>query len=288
MREGIVAKRLSHWESSSKRKWCILFAHCPSNFNKAEFFKEIPNSLSKTLKCYDNIALAGDHNIDLLDPSKDTSNHFSDLLDVFSLKNLVKEPTCSKSDKGSLIDIPLTNKPRSFHKTQGFGTGISDFHKLIVTVLTSYYKKLPLKNISYKNAKSFEKATFLQDLDSRLIRGDVYNNCQEPYNKLTQIFSEVLDYHAPVKRKPVRANQAPFMTRDLSKAIIIKSKANSMYVKCPSTENYLTFKKAKNKCTSIYKKANKDYFEEATKYGVIANKNFWKKLKPFLTNMRIK
>ena len=99
------------------------------------------------MKCYDNIALAGDLNIDLLDPSKDTSNHLSDLLDVFNLKNLVKEPTCFKSDKGSLIDIILTNKPRSFHKTQGFVTGISDFHKLVVTVLRSYCKKLPLKSI---------------------------------------------------------------------------------------------------------------------------------------------
>ena len=157
MREGIVAKRLSHCESPSiesicleltisKRKWCILFAYRPQNFNKGEFFKEISNSLSKALKCYDNIALADDLNIDLLDPSKDTSNHLSDLLDVFILKNLVKESTSFKSDKGSLIDI-LTNKPRSFHKTQGFITGISDFHKLIVTVLRSYYKKLPPKNI---------------------------------------------------------------------------------------------------------------------------------------------
>ena len=46
--------------------------------------------LSKALKCYDNIALAGDLNIDLLDPSKDTSNHLCDQLDVFNFKNLVK------------------------------------------------------------------------------------------------------------------------------------------------------------------------------------------------------
>ena len=49
---------------------------------------------------------------------------------------------------------------------------ISDFHKL-VTVLRSYYKKLPPKNISYRNVKRFEKATFLRDLDSRLIQGEV-------------------------------------------------------------------------------------------------------------------
>ena len=84
-----------------------------------------------------------------------------------------------------------------------------------------------------------------------------------------QIFSEVPDYHAPVKHKVVRGNQAPFMTKDLSKTIMMKSKAKNHYVKWPSRENFLGFKKAKNKCTSINKKAKKDHFKEATKYGVV-------------------
>ena len=159
----------------------------PPKFQKeGEFFREISNTFSKALKCYGNIVLAGNLNIESLD---NTSNHLSDLLDVFNLKNLVKEPTCFMSDKGSLIDIIPTNKPRSFHKTQGFVTDISDFHKLVVTVLRSYYKKLPPKNILYRNVKRFKKTTFIRDLDSRLIQGEVYNNCQESYSKLTQIFS---------------------------------------------------------------------------------------------------
>ena len=148
MREDIIAKRLPHCESPSiesicteliisKRKWCVLFVYCPPNFNKGEFFNEISNTLSKSLKIYDNIVLACDLNTDLLDPSKDTSNHLSDLSDVFNLKNLVKEPTCFMSDKGFLINIILINKSRSFHKTKDFLTGISDSHKLVVTVLRS-------------------------------------------------------------------------------------------------------------------------------------------------------
>ena len=49
--------------------------------------------------------------------------------------------------------------------------------------------------------KDLKKQLSFRDLDIRLIQGEVYNNCQEPYDKLTQIFSEVLDYHAPVERK---------------------------------------------------------------------------------------
>ena len=87
----------------------------PPNFNKGEFFNKISDTLSKALKSYDNIIFAGVLNIDLLDPSKNTSHHYSHLLDVFNLKSFVREHTCFMSDKGSLIDI-LANKPSSFHK----------------------------------------------------------------------------------------------------------------------------------------------------------------------------
>ena len=73
-----------------------MFAYRPQNFNKGELFKQISTALSKALKCHGNIVLAGVGNTDLLDLSKDTSNHLSDLLEVFTLKNLVKEPTCLK------------------------------------------------------------------------------------------------------------------------------------------------------------------------------------------------
>ena len=91
-------------------------------------------------------------------------------------------------------------------------------------MLRSYYRKLPPRKILYRNVKRFEKTTFLRDLDGRLIQGEFYNNCQEPYNKSTQIFSEVIDYHATVRQKVVRANQVLFMTKDISKLIMMQSK----------------------------------------------------------------
>ena len=48
------------------------------------------------------------------------------------------------------------------------------------------------------------------------------------------------------------------MTKDLNKAIMMKSKAKKTVHIWPSTENVIAFKKPKNKCTSsISKKAKK-------------------------------
>ena len=90
------------------------------------------------------------------------------------------------SDERCLIDIFLTIKLRFFYIAHVFVTSIRDFHKLLVTVLRSYYKKLLRKNILYRITKSFEKTTFLRDLYSRLIQCELYINCQEPDKKLSK------------------------------------------------------------------------------------------------------
>ena len=52
------------------------------------------------------------------------------------------------------------------------------------------------------------------------------------------MFSEVLDYHNPVKQKVVRGNQASFMTKNLSQPIILESKAENQYAKWGSREHF--------------------------------------------------
>lgn len=91
-----------------------------------------------------------------------------------------------------MIDVILTNKPKTFQKTHSFVTWISNFYKLAVTVLKYYFTKLP-QRILYTNDKNFGKTTFLQDLGSRFIQGELYYNSNDLHNKLMQIFLAVFD-----------------------------------------------------------------------------------------------
>ena len=93
---------------------------------------------------YDNVLLAGGLSIDELKTGSDSSNHLSDAKDVFNFINLVKKPTCFKSQDGTLIDLMLTNRPRSFLKSQNFEIGLSDCHKLVVSILRASFKNYNL------------------------------------------------------------------------------------------------------------------------------------------------
>ena len=143
----------------------------------------------------------GNYNILLLE---DFDSEFSepclnDFCDIYNLKNLVKEPTCYKNpDNPSCIDLFLTNRPRTFQCTTKIETGNSNFHKLVVTVLKTFYKKKRPKIIHYRNYKNSENGSFCQDLKKELLKFDVTNAALSKFNDTVL---SVLDKHAPKKKK---------------------------------------------------------------------------------------
>ena len=150
-----------------------------------------------------------------------------------------------KKTTGTSIDILLTKRPRSFLKTGIFETGITDHHKLILSFFRSYFLRIPPKTIQYRKYKTFNESSFLHELDQELLKGDMYKNNRDMFSTFTETFRRVLDKHAPLKTKRVRENQSPFMTKELRKAVMNKSKTRNKYIKWPSKESFLAEKSKK-------------------------------------------
>ena len=110
----------------------------------------------------------------MLDLKCDANSYFSDLKDTYNLPNLVKSATCFKSSKGTLLDVLLTTKPKSFQKTFVCETGLSDHHELVATIFRSTFMKLPSKIIKYRSYKNFDENKFCRNLDQILIKGYIY------------------------------------------------------------------------------------------------------------------
>ena len=64
------------------------------------------------------------------------------------------------------------------------------------------------------------------------------------------------------------------MTKQLSKAIMTRSKIKNKYNKWPSRENFLALKQISNKCTNLTKTAKKQYFAESAENQSSTNKSF--------------
>ena len=95
---------------------------------------------------------------------------------------------------------------------------------------------------------------------------------------------ELLDEHAPIKKKFLSANNAPYMTKALRKAIMKQSELKSKYFKNQSTDDFKLYKKHKNYCSKLYKKERKRYYNSMNLTNLNDNRHFWKTVKPFLSD----
>ena len=188
---------------------------------------------------YHKFVLCRDLNAEQSEPG------LSEFLLKYDSKNLVIEKICFKNPENPrCIDLFLVNSVQSFQNTFVLAAGVSDFHKMILTVLkTSFTKSAPKKSV-YRNYKNFNSHSFKIDLKKQL-------KYTEFYESFENVFLNVLQKHAPLKTKVVRA---PYVSRTLRKAIMKRSELERKYLKNRINENKIRYKKQKNFCSKLYKK----------------------------------
>ena len=176
----------------------------------------------------------------------------SDFCSLFNFKSLIKDPTCFKNPENpSCIDLILTNKPHSFQNTAVLETGLSDFHKLTLTVLKTSFRKMPPKVITYRNYKYYSDINFCNELNFYLKGVDLNRISNDEYVHLVM---DVFNRHAPLKLRYVRANDCPFITKYLRKEHMKRSKLRNMFLKEKTEEHAKAYKRQRNKCVSRLKK----------------------------------
>ena len=166
-------------------------------------------------------------------------------------------------------------------KTTTVETGLSDFHKMVVTVLKTTFPKQGPIVINYRNYKKYDENVFKSDLRQELQKIDPSNL---NYSSFETAFDRVLDKHAPVKKKYVRANDKPFMTRALRKATMLRSMLRNKYNEDRTAENWNKFRKQRNSCAKLFRKEKRNYYNNLDISHITDNKKFWKTVKPFFSD----
>ena len=94
------------------------------------------------MKSFDNNLIMRDLNSEVIE------NCLNGFHNVNSLKTLNRGPICFKnSNNPSCIDLFLTNRQQCFQQACAIEMGISDFNKMVVTVMKTHYKRQKAKTI---------------------------------------------------------------------------------------------------------------------------------------------
>ena len=86
-------------------------------------------------------------------------------------KNLVQQKNCFKStNNSSCINLFVTNSPRSFQNTITLASGLSGFHKMILTIIKSTFPK----QIVYRKLKNFDLNNLKIEIRTKMPSIDKY------------------------------------------------------------------------------------------------------------------
>ena len=116
----------------------------------------------------------------------------------------------------------LTNSIWSFQNSCAIETGLSNFHKMIVSVLKIYFQKREAKFIYFRDYRNFSKEDFRQQVLKDILKATQHCDIVS-YESFLSICQRALDSRASKKPKYVRSNHSPFINKTILKAIMDRS-----------------------------------------------------------------
>ena len=105
--------------------------------------------------------------------------------------------------------------------------------------------------ITYRNYKNYDNDVF---------RSEIETFCSLNETDLG-LFKEsifcIFNKHAPIRKKYLRANEAPFMTKELNNAIMKRSRYRNKFLKDKSQTSWENYKIQRNLCKKLLRKTRK-------------------------------
>ena len=138
----------------------------------------------------------------------------------YNFKSLINKPTCYKNPDNPCIDLILISCLNYFQNSSVFESGLSDFHKLILTIFKSKILQQRPNIISYWNYERFDTQTF------EGVISKTEQNTSMDFEAFKRTIVDTLDKRASSKKKYLRAH---FFTKELRKVIMNKSRLRNQF-----------------------------------------------------------
>ena len=271
------------------REWKSLITGENSTEAQEREFSKLTNIWRRlTAEPKDFIAL-GDTNIDMFkmeDPTYAQRN-LADILKDFLLEEscyqIVEDFTRIKlvndEVQRSCIDHVTVNCIDKVSKPEILGVGQSDHLGLLVTKKTRELRTCArtTKKRVYKN---FDANKFLSDIREAKDKGlcdmmHMTEDIETAADVFTEVFSQVLEKHAPLKIIQNRNNYVPYISKELN---VLRSERNFLKEKAAETghaEDYRNYKQLRNEVTMKLKTAKSDYYKDKFKDESMNSKEIW-------------
>ena len=126
--------------------------------------------------------------------------HMEHFCESYRFKSLIKDTACFKNPENpSCSDLMLTNSPYNFQNSCVIEIGLSNIHKMMVSVKKTTFEKLKPRIVQYRDYTRFSNDNFRKKLLESLFLENINTN-SNGLEKFLKIFINILDQMAPRKK----------------------------------------------------------------------------------------
>ena len=150
-------------EPPKSRPYIIVAWHRPPS-DPVESFNKLEKILAFLVKEGKEIILIGDTNCDLLNSEDNNTKHMCELYNLFSLKQLIEEPTMETLSSSTLIDHIATSSPSNVVESGVLQISMSDHFMVFCVQKFNGSLQKEHKMIKSRRMKTFNEQAFLEDV----------------------------------------------------------------------------------------------------------------------------
>jgi hypothetical protein len=131
--------------------------------------------------------------------------------------------------------------------------------------------------------KTFDENYFKEDVSRIPFHvSEIFNDVSDQYWVQTQLFTDVLNDHAPLKERAVKENHVPYMNSSLRKQMYKRNMLKNIHQENRSdAKNRELYRIERNKTTHMRREAIKNHFMSRCKPGA-NSKDFFDAIGPFM------
>ena len=127
-------------------------------------------------------------------------------------------------------------------------------------LLSCLWRRLSLllpKVVKYRNYKHFSDQNFRADLAT-----DLCTTRPKTYDEFEEIVRAKLDKHAPLKTAIFRGNNKPHMSKELKKAIMVRTRLKNKSNQTRTEEDFRKYRQQRNLLVRLNRAAKRKFFSQ--------------------------
>ena len=208
----------------------------------------------------------GDLNCDLSSTVLDHSSRLLiDIAELYNLSQLINEPTRTTDSSSTLIDHIFTNTPDKVVCSGVSHVSISDhsliyaFRKLSISLPTRDHS-----TVNYRKFKNFDSIKFRNDISlQNWSHIKELENPNDMWHAWKTTFNCVVNKHAPLCTKRVKASKSPWITSHLKDEMHKRDIQKIKAIRSNDPQDWSSFKKMRNSVNHKIFRAKETYFKNA-------------------------